>query len=107
MKSFVVLFGQNVPGRLSRNYEIFDIITIKDCDDLEESMRNYVMMRFMEKGKSEKNLDDNLYCRRRNLYLADERLVAERIKVFDHESSNEFMAFVPLESFCKFDAHKY
>ena len=103
MKTFVILYGQNLPGRLNNNYEIYDVTTIINCDDIEDSMRTYVIDAFKKRGKSEKNLDENLYCRRRTLYLHDSTILADRIKVFDHEATNEFYAFVPIGVFVKFD----
>lgn len=102
MTKFCVLSGRNVtPGSVGCKYEIFDVVEFKNSKDLEDDMRKYVIDRYVERGKSEECIEEDLFCRRRNVVLYDGRILAEKIKVFDNSVSNEFHAFIPVEVFNK------
>lgn len=102
MTRYCVLHGRNVtPGSAGCKYEIFDIVEFKNSKDLEDDMRQYVIERYVEKGKSEEYIEEDLFCRRRNIVLYDGRILAEKTKVFDNSVSNEYFCFVPVESFNK------
>lgn len=99
-KKFIVLFGRNTtPGVASTNYHIYDIVEFEENSDLEEHMRSYVYQHFNKMGKNYKGLDEDVFCRRRNIVLQDGSILAERIKIFDHYVSNEFFAMLPADCF--------
>jgi len=101
-KKFCVLFGRNTtPGVASTSYSIYDVVEFEENGDLEEHMRNYVYKQFEFMGKNIKLLDEDVFCRRRNIVLYDGKVLAERIKIFDHVVSNEFFAMLPIECFAK------
>lgn len=100
MSRYVILHGVNsIPGRAGVNYEIFDVIDITNSKDLEEDMRQYVIGKYIEQGKSLEKIEEDLFCRRRNIILHDGKTLAERTKVFDNCMTNEFFCFLPVESF--------
>ena len=102
MSKFIVLHGTNsIPGRAGTSYEIYDVVDFKNSTDIEDDMREYVINKSVEQGKSLKKLEEDLFCRRRHIILHDGTIFAPKVKVFDNEMTNEFFAFVPVESFNK------
>ncbi len=103
MTKFIVLHGINsIPGRAGVSYEIYDVVEFKNSVDIEDEMREYVIKKYVEQGKSLKRIEEDLFCRRRHILLHDGTVFAPKIKVFDNEMSNEFHAFVPVEAFVSF-----
>ena len=100
MSKFIVLRGKNsTPGTRSTTYEIFDTVKFDPKKDLQTQMRKYVFRKFHEAGKSAWNLRKDVFCRRRHIILQDGKIFAEGIKIFDHEITNEYFGFVPVECF--------
>ena len=100
MCKFIVLYGKNsTPGSAGTRYEIFDTVKFDPKKDFETQMRKYSFRKFYENGKSAWSLRKNVFCRRRHIVLNDGRIFASGIKIFDHEMTNEYFAFVPVECF--------
>ena len=100
MCKFVVLRGKNTtPGTAGTSYEIYDTVKFDDTKDLETQMRKYSFLQFYNTGKRAWRLRNEVFCRKRNIYLKDGTLFAEKIKIYDHEVSNEYFAFVPMKCF--------
>lgn len=100
MTKFVVVHGINsIPGRAGVSYEIYDVVEFKNSTDIEDDMREYVIAKSVEQGKSLKRLEEDLFCRRRHILLNDGTVFAPKIKVFDNEMTNEFFGFIPVEAF--------
>jgi len=97
---FIVIFGKNsTPGTYGTTYEIYDIVTFDPKKDLEVQMRKYVFRQFYKRRKNAWKLRREVFCRKRHVYLNDGRILAEKIKIFDHELSNEYFGFIPRECF--------
>ena len=100
MSKFIVLFGKNTsPGLAKTRYEIYDVVNFDPKKDLEDQMRKYAFRKFFEQGKKASDLKTDVFCRRRNIILNDGKVFAEKIKIFDHEVSNEYFGFIPVECF--------
>ena len=100
MSKFIVLYGKNdTPGTAGTRYEIFDTVKFDPKKDFQSQMRKYAFRKFYESGKKAYRLRTEVFCRRRNIILNNGKVFAERIKIFDHEITNEYFAFVPIECF--------
>mgnify|MGYP003342129526 CR=1 FL=1 len=100
MSKFIVLHGKNqTPGTSGTRYEIFDVVKFDPKKDIQTQMRKYAYRKFFESGKSAWKLRTDVFCRRRHIVLNDGRIFASGIKIFDHEVSNEYFGFVPVECF--------
>jgi len=97
---YVVVFGKNTtPGTSGTRYVIYDTVTFNPKKDLDGQMRKYVYRQFFNQGKNAWRLRDEVFCRKRNVHLHDNTIFAEKIKIFDHEISNEYFGFIPRECF--------
>lgn len=102
MPKFIVVHGTNsIPGRAGVSYEIYDVVEFLNSTDIEDDMREYVINKFVEQGKSIKKLEEDLFCRRRHIILHDGTIFAPKIKIFDNAMDNQFFGFIPVESFNK------
>lgn len=100
MCKFLILTGKNsTPGTAGTNYIIYDTVTFDPKKDLEEQMRKYAFRQFYNKGKNPMKLRKEVFCRRRHIFKGDGSIFAEKVKLFEHELSNEYFAFVPKECF--------
>lgn len=87
------------PGTSGTKYEIFDTISFNPKKDIENQMRKYSYREFYKKGRNPFKLRKEVFCRRRHIFKGDGSIFAERVKLFDNESTNEYFAFVPMECF--------
>lgn len=100
MCKFVVVFGKNsTPGLSGTRYEIYDTVTFDPKKDINNQMRKYVYKQFFNRGKNAWKLRREVFCRRRNVILGNGTIFAEKIKIYDHEISNEYFGFIPRECF--------
>lgn len=100
MCKFLVLNGKNfTPGTAGTNYVIYDTVTFDPKKDIELQMRKYAFRQFYNKGKNPWKLRKAVFCRRRHIFKGDGSIFAERVKLFEHENTNEYFAFVPRECF--------
>jgi hypothetical protein len=100
MCKFLILVGKNsIPGTAGTSYNIHDAVTFDPKKDIENQMRKYAYRYFYNKGRKAKLLRKEVFCRRRHIIKGDGSIFAERIKIFDHETTNEYVAFVPKECF--------
>jgi hypothetical protein len=100
MCKFVVVFGKNnTPGTSGTRYEIYDTVVFDPKKDIENQMRKYAYRQFFSQGKRAWKLRNEVFCRRRHVVLHNGTIFAERIKIFDHEVSNEYFGFIPQECF--------
>ena len=99
---FIVLKGKNsTPGTAKTSYVIFDTVEfICEKNRLENEQRRYAYRKFYEvDGKRNPwKLRDDVFCRRRHIFLGDNSIFAERVKIFDHEDGT-YYAFVPQSNF--------
>ena len=100
MCKFLVLAGKNnTPGTAGTSYVIHDTVTFDPKKDIEDQMRKYAFRQFFNKGKDPWKLREDVFCRRRHIMKTDGTIFAEKVKIFDHETTNEYFAFVPKECF--------
>jgi hypothetical protein len=100
VSKFIVLYGKNnTPGTAGTRYEIFDTVKFDPKKDYQSQMRKYTFRKFYEKGRIAWRLRKEVFYRKRNIILYDGRIFAEKVRIFDHECTNEYFAFVPVECF--------
>ena len=100
MSKYIVLHGKNfTPGTAGTSYTIFDVVKFDPKKDLTTQMRKYSFRKFFESGKSAWRLKREVFCRRRHIVLHNGKIFAEGIKIFEHELTNEYYGFVPIECF--------
>lgn len=100
MCKFVIIHAKNwTVGTNGICYEIHDTVTFDPKKDLENQMRKYSYRFFYDKGRNPLKLRNEIFCRKRHILKGDGSIFAEKIKIFENESTNELLGFIPMECF--------
>lgn len=99
-KFLAIVARNNTPGTNGIDYRIHDTVTFDPKKDIEQQMRKYAWRYFYNvKHKNPRKFKEQIFCRRRHVQKTDGSIFAERIKIYEHDLSNELIGFIPKECF--------
>lgn len=89
---FFVMHGKQNPGFVNCKYSFYSVIDL-DEDDLEEETRKYAWREFYSMGANPKNMKNDAYVSKKNLFLNDGTSFVKEAIVHHHTQS--FLIFIP------------